>query len=106
MQSNPHEEAIRNAFKMARIDYGRIDYGMLNGQMQVWEINTNPFMVYKPKGEDPRSQVNNLFYREYLKALAEIDLPSQETFQPQIKALNPSFFCRLFKYAGKLLKRG
>lgn len=97
IKSNPHEEAIRNAFKMARIDYGRIDYGMLNGRMQVWEINTNPFMVYKQIGEDPRSQVNNIFYRKYLEALAEIDLPSQETFRHRIRKPNSSFFCRLFK---------
>lgn len=41
IQSNAHEEAIRNAFELARINHGRIDYGMLDGKMQVWEINTN-----------------------------------------------------------------
>jgi hypothetical protein len=29
-------------FDLARIEYGRIDYGMLNGRPQLWEINTNP----------------------------------------------------------------
>lgn len=43
----PHEDVIRNIFKMARIDYGRIDYSLKNGNVVVWEINTNP-MLYLP----------------------------------------------------------
>ena len=29
-------------FAIARIDYGRIDYGIVGGRPQVYEINTNP----------------------------------------------------------------
>lgn len=42
IEANPHEQQIREIFRLARIDYGKIDYGMLGGRMQVWEINTNP----------------------------------------------------------------
>ena len=42
LEGNPHEEAIRHIFRQAKIDYGRIDYSMLDDQLQVWEINTNP----------------------------------------------------------------
>lgn len=42
LESNPHEAWLRDIFALARIDYGRIDYGMLKGRPQVWEINTNP----------------------------------------------------------------
>lgn len=42
LESNPHEAWIRDVFRLAQIDYGRIDYGLLNGRPQAWEINTNP----------------------------------------------------------------
>jgi hypothetical protein len=41
----PHSEVIENAFHLAGIDYGRIDYGMHEGRIQVWEINTNPIII-------------------------------------------------------------
>lgn len=45
---NPHAVELREIFSLARIDYGRIDYGVCNGKIQVWEINTNP-MITHPK---------------------------------------------------------
>jgi hypothetical protein len=39
---NPHAERIREAFAIARIDYGRIDYATIGDRMRVYEINTNP----------------------------------------------------------------
>jgi len=42
--SNPHEQRLREIFEHAKIEYGRIDYGLLDGQIQVWEINTNPMI--------------------------------------------------------------
>lgn len=45
LDENPHAERIAEIFKLARIDYGRMDYGIRNGRVQVWEINTNPSWV-------------------------------------------------------------
>jgi hypothetical protein len=42
---NPHERALREIFTLANISYGRIDYGLLDGALQVWEINTNPYLM-------------------------------------------------------------
>ncbi|MBC8101317.1 MAG: hypothetical protein H7Z41_01850 [Cytophagales bacterium] len=39
---HPHEERVRDIFRRAAIDYGRIDYGLMGDRIQVWEINTNP----------------------------------------------------------------
>jgi len=40
--TNPHEVILRPIFALARIDYGRMDYAMVDGRIQVFEINTNP----------------------------------------------------------------
>lgn len=42
LKANPHATEIARIFELARIDFGRIDYGLLDGKPQVWEINTNP----------------------------------------------------------------
>lgn len=42
---HPHEQRLREVFQLARIDYGRVDYGLLDGNVQVWEINTNPTII-------------------------------------------------------------
>jgi hypothetical protein len=51
---------------MARLEYGRIDYSLLGGKPQVWEINTNPIVMQEPGRYDPRH------------------LPAQEWFAPRI----------------------
>ena len=42
--NNPsfHLERVKPIFALSGIQYGRIDYSLLNGEVQTWEINTNP----------------------------------------------------------------
>lgn len=47
LHENPHREALMNIFKEACIEYGRIDYSLHEGKIQVWEINTNPVLIYE-----------------------------------------------------------
>jgi hypothetical protein len=42
---HPHAAWIASVFKLANIDYGRIDFGIVDGKPQVFEINTNPTIV-------------------------------------------------------------
>jgi len=53
IEQNPHEEWVRESFELASIDYGRIDYGILDGKPQVWEINTNPILIQAPSCYQP-----------------------------------------------------
>ncbi len=54
-RTNPHEAWIREMFALARIDYGRIDYGLVNGRPVLWEINTNPTIGRGPERADPQT---------------------------------------------------
>jgi len=49
MEKNPDESWTRKVFALANVDYGRIDYSFLDGKPQVWEINTNPAVLMRPK---------------------------------------------------------
>jgi hypothetical protein len=76
LESNPHESWLREIFALARIDYGRIDYGLLDGVPQVWEINTNPTLARPPRSA-PRPE------REQYRALLD---QSRQIFHDRFRA--------------------
>ena len=39
---NSHADALLAYAQRAQIEFGRIDYSVLDGSLQIWEINTNP----------------------------------------------------------------
>jgi hypothetical protein len=39
---NPHAEQLRTIFELAQTDFGRVDYAIVDGRIEVFEINTNP----------------------------------------------------------------
>ncbi|MCK5663018.1 MAG: hypothetical protein KAI17_06000 [Thiotrichaceae bacterium] len=39
---NAYQDVISKVFSIANIDYGRVDFGLVNGKVQIYEINTNP----------------------------------------------------------------
>lgn len=54
VQNFPHEKQIAEVFRLAGLTYGRVDYGVKNGRIQVWEINTNPIIVRPRETMDPK----------------------------------------------------
>lgn len=42
LRENPHADEVMQVFEAAGLEYGRIDYAMKDGRIQVWEINDNP----------------------------------------------------------------
>jgi hypothetical protein len=60
VEHNPHEDTLREIFDLARIQYGRMDYAILDDRVQVWEINTNPTIVGGGAGPDARAAVRRL----------------------------------------------
>jgi hypothetical protein len=75
VRTNPHEGMLRPIFTLARIEYGRMDYAMVDGRVQVFEINTNPIAP---------------IVEELLPALRELDysprravrIPLRRRFEP------------------------
>jgi len=54
----PQREAIEHIFSLAKLDFGRIDFGIEHGEIRVWEINTNPtFMPVKSGLHADREQI-------------------------------------------------
>lgn len=38
-----YQDVLQQAFALAKIDYGRADFGIVDGKVEIYEINTNPF---------------------------------------------------------------
>jgi len=42
LQSNAFEKQVRKVFEIADIEYGRVDFGLVEGEPQFYEVNFNP----------------------------------------------------------------
>jgi len=69
LDANPHEAELREIFDLAGIEYGRIDYGLTNGRIQVWEINTNPTILLRRHLTGPRAPIHRRFAAAFCSAL-------------------------------------
>ncbi len=77
VKTNPHESFLREIFRLARIEYGRIDYSLVNGIPQVWEINTNPMSLsikdMTSELQQKRTPTHEHFAEQFALAFKAID---------------------------------
>jgi len=112
IEANPHERWLRQVFSLAGAGYGRIDYGILNGVPQVWEINLNPTIGMAPthqrKSLDPaleglREEEREAFHSRLREAFLAIDRPGSG---PDIEVVfRPALSARLARDAATTRRR-
>jgi hypothetical protein len=74
LRENPFGETLERAFEIAGIEYGRADFGLVGGRVQVYEINTNPTLKPGQPHPDPqRSRNLRLVWERHLEALRTLD---------------------------------
>ena len=79
LRENPFRVDIMKIFEIAHIEYGRIDFGIKDHRIQVFEINSNPHIMTRPV--DPtawRFELNRLFTDKLKEAFGAIDLECRE----------------------------
>jgi len=81
IHNNPHNKELQRIFSLANIDYGRIDYGVKDGKLQVWEINTLPTFGSAPGFKKPspntarkraRAEAKETFYADFTDAVRKL----------------------------------
>jgi hypothetical protein len=82
VESNPHEKELRKIFQIANIDYGRVDYGLCNGRIQVFEINTNPTILVPGKPKLLAHRQRKQYVAEQL--IAAFRLLDARSYNPEI----------------------
>lgn len=76
--ANPHEDPLRERFRLARIEWGRVDYGVLDGELQIWEINTNPTLLSAPRRYSEAQLPARLWFADRVTtALLALDRPAR-----------------------------
>ena len=78
LRVNPFQARTTEAFQIAGIEYGRVDFGIVQGEPQIYEINTNPeikFPTDHPFAQ--RVESYRVFKQNFFTALAGIDTPRQ-----------------------------
>lgn len=72
----PVPPLVRKAFDRAGLDYGRADFGVLRGRLQIWEVNSNPmFVPHKGKLQPERIPAIGYLAERTVKALQALDCP-------------------------------
>jgi hypothetical protein len=75
VRTNRFAGVARPVFELAHVDYGRVDFGLIAGRPEIYEINTNP-KFEAPMAEHPfavRLESQALVVRAYHEAMAAID---------------------------------
>lgn len=71
---NPHGERLSEIFRLANIEFGRADYSMLDGEVQLWEINSNPtFFMHRSMYGPDRIEAKLALSRRLNAAMAALD---------------------------------
>ncbi len=74
LRENPYAKHLERAFEVAEIDYGRADFGLVEGRVQVYEINTNPHVrAPQPHRVPVRAESRRLAWELLREALAALD---------------------------------
>lgn len=75
VSNSPFAETMHRVFDLAGVDYGRVDFGLVGGRPQIYEINSNPHIQLTPQPGvvARRNESNALFKANFVSALAAID---------------------------------
>ncbi|HJP67631.1 MAG TPA: hypothetical protein VJ846_01920 [Sphingomicrobium sp.] len=80
---NPFAPLMSRAFDVAGLDYGRVDFGLVGGKPQVYEINSNPDLDLRPKpaANRRRNESIALFRERYIDAMNAIDVARRPSWR-------------------------
>ncbi|MCH7914696.1 MAG: hypothetical protein IH856_16965 [Deltaproteobacteria bacterium] len=87
IRENPHRERVAQCFSLAHIDFGRADYGFVDGEMQMYEINTNPNLPGLKERPDGRNERRRIIRQQIVDAFRTIDVPLPDA--PPVRFSHP-----------------
>jgi hypothetical protein len=75
VRQNPHRDDLLEVARLGRLGYGRIDYGIRDGKVQVWEANNTPTVLPGGFLAPTRAPITAEFFRNLARAFEDQDLP-------------------------------
>jgi hypothetical protein len=80
--TNPHSDQLRSIFDVAQIQYGRADFCVVDGKVQIFEINTNPTIIQATAGGLTNVKPYAVAHEKAMVALANQPCGSAEVANP------------------------
>lgn len=77
LENYPNSEWVRAVFDCAQIAFGRVDFGMVKGVPQAYEINTNPSLPIESSHPNPdRAESIATIHQSIFESIAAIAVPA------------------------------
>jgi len=74
VRGDGYREQLSKVFEIANIDYGRLDFALVKGRIEVYEINTNPLFKLPKKQVTPvRDEALKIEWDNYMVALRKLE---------------------------------
>ena len=86
---NPHADQLRAIFELAKTDFGRIDYAMVDGRIAVFEINTNPTFPSSRARQDGRQRRRKHVLDSVVQGFDALDPPGVRPGLVRFKSPKP-----------------
>ena len=97
VRENRYASQASEAFKFANIEYGRMDFGFVDGRLCVYEINTNPTIFAPGAFSVPqRAESSRLSWSRFLEALHAIDT-EEDSAEIEVEGLSVESWNRASK---------
>jgi len=98
---NPHAEQLRAIFELAHTDFGRIDYAVVNGRIEVFEINTNPTFPRMRLDRKERARRRHFAVEGVVEGFRSFDHPVTASGLVRFRTPKP----KLHRLRGRSLRR-
>lgn len=85
IRSDDHNAAVRRVFEIANVEYGRVDYSIVDGRLEFYELNTNPHNSYRDMDEIPESRDD--FTPRFIDAILALDCAADSSERIALKPL-------------------
>jgi hypothetical protein len=90
VESGPYRETLWKAFEIASVEYGRVDFGVVGGRPEIYEINTNPHVKIRKRQRVPyRLGTVRIADGNYREAMAALDTTATGSVPISIPGLKP-----------------
>ena len=74
VEKNPHGDYLLKIAKIGGYEFGRFDYGLVNGRIQIYEFNTNPTISVPSMVSNPiRARITPLRDAPLVEAILDLD---------------------------------
>lgn len=72
----PHEALMKRVFELSGVDFGRVDFGIVGGRPEIYELNCNPYIKWvQSHPSQTRLEADRIIREQLLDALCALPFP-------------------------------